>query len=393
MRKKVISEDCITTSKSSKNRIKYLSFLISSFIFIGGISSAINSFRRNKEDVQVSKEDIKYLYTAINSNPNLNDEEKESLSNLYEFIEDYYYLIDFDFACFKLNTFDIKYEEIEDVSIPATGTWNHSTNDMTLYLTDDEDIDFSDNPIVDHELLHLISVDNSYFPRALEEGIDSLVISEYDSFNDAYHKQRVITMMLCEIVDPDIIIESYLKKDFSIIEKELLKIDSDSNLLAILEESLDSYQDIFLDINKYYGKDLDDEEVEEAKTYFEDEHTVVEKINDILCHYYTLKTEKEVGNPRNLHMYYPDNYLQLFEDEESIINIKKTYSALFSLYSSSLLEKTYMEDLNRFNYISLPEFKTAYFNKDYDQNSVTFGDYIVIEKDKNQIKQLSKSIR
>ena len=249
-------------------------------------------------------------------------------------------MIDFDFACFKLNTFDIKYNEIESEYVPATGTWNHSTNDMTLYLTDDEEIDFSDNPVISHELLHLISVDGSYFPKALEEGIDSLLISEYDSFNDAYHKQRIITMMLCEIVDPDIIIESYLKKDFSIIEKELLKIDSDSNLLAILEESLDSYQDIFLDINKYYGKDLDDEEVEEAKTYFEDEHTVVEKINDILCHYYTLKTEKEVGNPRNLHMYYPDNYLQLFEDEESIINIKKTYSALFSLYSSSLLEKT-----------------------------------------------------
>ena len=332
------------------------------------------------------------LYKAIDTNPNLTEEEKEVLDNISEFLDDYYCYIDYNTACWQLNNFDINYEVKSDDYVYTAGDWSSFTHSMNLYTDNGEACSLEDNPVAGHELVHLISVNGSYFPSALEEGIDSLILAEYSNYYDAYYKQRLIAMMLCEIVDPDTIIKSYLRKDFKIIEDELLTIDDDKTKLNLLESSLDKYQENYIEGCHYYDKRLDESKSLKSKAdnCFNKEHEYLSKINDILCGYYTKKTGKKVGDPISLHMFYPDEYLFFFEDMEVIDNIKENYSTLFSIYSSHLLDESYFYDAYTYFVRSVPSISTGYFKKAYKDNIVTIDDYLTIDSDSNKVIKLKR---
>ena len=380
-------------SKTSKNRTNTLAVILSAVFLINGVNSAIKASKKGYVSEDMSSFSTKELYTAINTNPNLTEDEKEVLDNISDFLDDYYYYIDYNTACPQLNNFDINYEEIDcDNSIYTAGDWSSFTHDMNIYTCDGEPCCLEDNPVAGHELIHLISVDGSYYPDALEEGIDSLILAEYSNYYDAYYKQRLITMMLCEIVNPDSIIKSFLRKDFSIIEDELLTIDEDKSNLKALKTLLDKYHDNYIECCDYYDKKLSSNILlkNKAHTCFKREQEYLCKINDILCDYYTKKTGKSVGDPVSLHMFYPDEYLPLFENGDVIENIKENYSTLFSIYSSHLISKSYFYDACTYYSTNEPSISTGYFNKKYKDNIVTVDDYLTIDSDSNKVIKLKR---
>lgn len=369
---------------NSKRSIRVLSFILSSILFISGTSIAFEKGRKSSKEYSknVSYENIDKLYSAVKNNPNLSENEKEIINNIDELFDDYYQYIDYDTACNQLSRFCVEYKEYGNNFINTAGQWNYHFHVMDLYTNDCKAVSLEDNPIATHELIHLISVDGSYFPDTLEEGIDSLIISEYYNFFDAYSKQRIITSMLCEIISPEIIMKSYLRKDYSLIEKELLKINPDRVQAYTLKSLLNQYQELYEKITSLYNIDLSEHEKNKADIYFEDEKVIVNSINKILCDYYSKKTNKLVSNS-----YYVNSY---FFNNPILINFSDNrYSVIFSIYSTMLITSPYTlsEYGETYDYYKEYDVKTGYFNKDIDSREVIIGDTLIVDTEKNKAKK------
>ena len=89
-------------------------------------------------------------------------------------------------------------------------------------------------------------------------------------------------------------------------------------------------------------------------------------------------------------MFYPDEYLSLFENGDVIDNIKENYSTLFSIYSSHLISKSYFYDAYTYYCKSVSSISTGYFNKDYKDNIVTVDDYLTIDSNSNKVIRLKR---
>lgn len=378
--------------KTCKKRNNILAVTLSSILFINGVSSAYKLSREKSNEISNSSYNQETLYNSININPNLTDEEKDIIYNISDFVDDYYEFIDYDNACYQLQNFDIEYKPQEKADIATAGDWDYISHYMRFYIIDDSQYSLKNNTVAKHELVHLISVNGDFFPLALEEGIDSLICAEYDQEYDAYYKQRIITMMLCEIIDPEIIIESYLQKDFNIIKEELLKIDDDKSKIKKLEKLLEKYQEAFNKNTKTVGKSLNKLEHKIINKKIDEENEILAEINNILCDYYKTKTNKKIGNPVELHMFYPNEYISVFEEYDGTNYIKDNYSIIFSIYSNSLLDNNYKNEINKITFTVGEDFKTGYFKKAYDSNYIIISDNLIINTEKNNAKSLKKQI-
>ena len=110
---------------------------------------------------------------------------------------------------------------------------------------------------VAHELYHLLSGD--IYNKCLEEGITSLINYEYSDYEnqDSYYKQLLIAQILCEIIDPELVVKSYLQADTSIITDELFKIDNNKTRYKRLFKNLSRYQEVFNEYLEYTEVDLE----------------------------------------------------------------------------------------------------------------------------------------
>lgn len=378
-------------TRDSKYSIGLLSFVMSSLLFIGGTATAFIKSRKSTKtyDKCVTYQDTLKLYTSINGNPNLDEEEKKILNGLDEFFDDYYSYIDYDTACMQLSKFDIKYYPSEDKYCFTAGDWNAYSHIMNLYTQDGKKTSIENDPIAAHEVIHLISVDSSYFPDALEEGVDSLIISEYLNYFDAYAKQRIITSMLCEIVSPDIVIESYLRKDYSLIEQELFNINPDRVQAYTLKTLLDEYQKVYRPLSDFYNTPLSESEQAKAEIYFAREHSITISVNQILCNYYELKTGKNVADEFKIDDYREECSVSLYKSGEIIDNCDNSYNVLFSMLSIMLTTNTYSPHTH-YTYVNTNIFRTNYFNKDTNPNEVLIENRLLIDSKSNKTKVLIK---
>ncbi len=104
---------------------------------------------------------------------------------------------------------------------------------------------YEDNDLMvfhlEHELIHFTGfLDN----LALNEGLTTLFQMEYinhDFIPNAYYDHVLLAKIFCELISPDKMLEAYSKQDMSIIEKEMLKINSNSNDYIELMNAMQEY--------------------------------------------------------------------------------------------------------------------------------------------------------
>lgn len=374
----------VETEENRKRYIKQENRLIGvtiATIYGFGVLASNLSYILRKFDHRDSVVDMK---VSISDNRNINEEEKEYLNGIDVFLNDYEKYIDVPFACENLENFDILYKDCEEKgSVVTKGTWSKSKGEITYYITDDENKERRQK-IINHELLHLVSSHDGYYPAVLNEGITSTICYEYDLSSDSYDKYRLITYMLCEIVSSDTVIESYLNGNYSIIEDKLYKIIPDKNLIAKLSDSFDNF-DKYSNLTKSkFGLALDEDEQKEFKKNEEKLDQSTDEISKILNAFYISKTGKNVGDYETIQsMFDSDKIYEDFDLKMSIYNtelMKKNYYR-FDKYDAGSLTTTYRK-VDNFYAV------TDYFNK-RNKDKISFIDNtwgFIIDKETGNLK-------
>lgn len=339
------------------------------------------NFIKNKLEEFNSKNRINRIYSSASNNDNINDEEKDYLNDLKTFLTDYEKYVDVSTACDRLKNLDIVYvESKEDGPIVTKGAWSVQ-NDKITYFINDRDSKNEKRSVISHELVHLISTHDTYYPKLLSEGITSTICYEYNLNEDSYLKNRLITYMLCETISSDAVIESYLKGDYSIIEKKLYEIIPDNKIIENLRENFATYDQYNHLTNEYLGKELDDCSETMYKGYRDIRDEALNKIADILIAYYTEKTDKLVGDSKVVENKFNSNNNDDYDLKMSIYNIELRKDMTSRFYN-------YRKKIAIYNITNTFEERTSYFNK-RNEKEVSFyedGEWaFVIDKDTNTL--------
>ena len=340
------------------------------------------NFIKNKLEEFNSKNRINRIYSSVSNNDNINNEEKNYLNNIKTFLTDYEKYVDVKVACERLENLDIIYKESkEDGPIITKGAWSGNNDKITYYITSN-DSKKERKSVINHELLHLISTHDTYFPQVLTEGITSTICYEYNFSEDSYFNNRLITYMLCEVISSDVVIESYLKGDYSIIEKKLYEIIPDNKTIEKFRENLANYYEYDHLVSRYLEKDLDEYDETIYKGYSEIRDESLYEIADTLCGYYTKKTDKLVGDSK------------VVEEMFKLNNMNGDYDLKMSIYNAELRKDNYSRFYNYDKKIAIYSITnsfdatTAYFNKRNKKDVSFYEDCewaFVIDKDTNSL--------
>ena len=233
------------------------------------------------------------ILTAVIDNPNLTEEEKQIIYKLVDIIEDNPY-INKKTAYANLKNLDIQHvDRDENVSDDINGEYLPISNEINIYAEDD------DHSVLIHEIIHCIFTNSHSYvlPRYLSEGTTELLVDEY--FTDTpfveencYPYEIAMVKILCEMVGPDVVLETYSTGDMSIICNKLTEVMD--------EDTAKSYLDLLNKMFEDYNS--------EGKVVFEDMSTFLATTKD----YFKAKD----GDVRNEAYEY---------NKELLINLKNKY--------------------------------------------------------------------
>lgn len=191
--------------------------------------------------VTVDDAAVNVLMEVLDTNPSINEQDAMIAESLRQYlIESSYFDYEKcyqDFRDLKImhsNNIDGNYGAISFLDKKVIQTYYSKDKDPSLYRAD-----------LEHELTHFTGFLQCSF---LNEGIVSLIVSEYmENFEltNFYYDQIIATKILCELITPEKMLEAYQKRDDSIIQGELLKINSDPSdyysLLSLFNEYHNEY--------------------------------------------------------------------------------------------------------------------------------------------------------
>lgn len=303
----------------------------------------------NKEDY---KEKVEELFSYMNNNPNLSNQEKDMFRKFIPLLNKYRRYLQYDELKQKLQTIDIKYGG--EVSFDNTGInspiseYNPNKNVIIIYFANSFE-DYQSIPghlkALEHEMLHALSCTKTNEDNfAFEEGVTRILQEEVfpAEFGPNIKEVCYFNQMLCELVGKEKMMEAYFNHaDFSIIEKELLKLDDDKTKL---KEFSDNFVNFFYQIDN----SLDDEE------YSDFTKIILNKLLETYNHYYEIKNGIDSSNDM-----YISKYIEYLNKRMSPTNY----------YNCSLIDKItvgyfydkYIEDHK--------DMEISY--KDYDSNSIS----------------------
>ncbi|HOZ54041.1 MAG TPA: hypothetical protein PKY25_01760 [Bacilli bacterium] len=185
------------------------------------------------------KTDVQELFDCINSNQNLNKQEKEFFKKFYPFISKYYKYLQMDELKQILSTIDLKYKNDVNINIEGNNNiaeYNHVKNTITIYFVNSIDeynnLAFDTN-ILEHEIFHVLSCTKSNEKNiAFEEGMTRMLQKEFFSCKAKENLPELVAIcqMLCELITPEKMISAYLNHaNMDILENELLILDQDKS--------------------------------------------------------------------------------------------------------------------------------------------------------------------
>ena len=172
------------------------------------------------------KDELLFL-NSIYENSNLSDKQKDVLYGIYSILDDVKN-IDRENAYRALSNVEVFYTTKGDnVAFNVLGDYNYKNNRINIYS---EDVEYK---ILVHEMLHAIFTSNKTvdLPDAFSEGMIELLANEYfssDPFVEelSYPYEVSFVKMLCEVIDPETVIDSLCNGDFNTITDKLDKYNT-----------------------------------------------------------------------------------------------------------------------------------------------------------------------
>ncbi|MBR6948936.1 MAG: hypothetical protein IKH54_01960 [Bacilli bacterium] len=184
------------------------------------------------------KDELLFL-NSIYENDNLDDKQKNVLYGIYSILDDID-KIDRESAYRALSNVEVFYTTKGDsVASNVLGDYNYKNNRINIYS---EDVEYK---TLVHEILHAIFTTNKTLelPDSFSEGMIELLANEYFS-NDpfveelSYPYEVSFAKMLCEVVDPETVIDCLCTGNFNNITN---KLDKYNNTNYSSYEILDSF--------------------------------------------------------------------------------------------------------------------------------------------------------
>ena len=215
--------------------------------------STTDSFNPEKKTEEEVQNAIETLHKTLQENPNISEKEYDYILTLDTYLEENPYT-NYD----ELNAF---YENLNietSQNIPGFTGGKFYRNQSYIEI---EDTLQSDE--LYHELTHLTGFSPFHF---LREGIATLITTEYAPMErkvvetEEYYQSFLFTRMLVTLVGRDIVLQSYVEENMSVINQRLLEIVPNRVTLQNLYRCLIQVDQRFDKISEYNCVENIDEE-------------------------------------------------------------------------------------------------------------------------------------
>ena len=269
------------------------------------------------------KEDVLIVLSAAMRNENLTEEERNNIYRLASMLEDNPYL-DENQAFESLKNLDILYRTNENPYV--LGQYTYKDGEIEIFYDD------SSHQTLYHELIHCIysNENTKQLPAFLVEGVTELLANEYFSSKpfleeNSYPFEVAFIKVLCNIVTPEKILETYSTGNMEILRNKLAKVFGTSKQAL---ELLEVANQIFT-------------EYESNKIVSED------NMNRLLTYLDTYYREKSESNPDDLdeYLYYRDilAIMSMENSEGQYLHKLLTGGCYIKVYFSKKLREQYRE--------------------------------------------------
>ena len=219
----------------------------------------------------VKEKDNAIIIGAAIENDNLTETEKETIYQFTDLLNDNPYL-DKTNAYNNFEKLDIIYDSEADYGKDVMGVYINYDNEITIIKESD------DKGTILHELVHCTYSNNNFhkLPRFLNEGMTELLTNEYFMENPfieetSYPFEITMVKILCEIVGPDKVLETYSTGDIKILEEALAEktgLAEPHELIENMESVLNSYEE---------DKKVDKEKLNDINSFLDKYYSEVDK--------------------------------------------------------------------------------------------------------------------
>ena len=195
------------------------------------------SFLQNIEAIKdiytTDERDHKIIMSYIDKNTRLSNEDKEfilSMNHFFEENEKYFNMSEIKKNLINLRIiYDKDNQENHKMSNRVKGYYTKAFDKITIFYSDKMDNDMITKKVVFHEVMHAIS-DKGYVSKgnlglALTEGVNELMAEEYlNTYSDTYNKGQTYARIMCELIGPEKVKESFFGNNNDMVHEELSSI-------------------------------------------------------------------------------------------------------------------------------------------------------------------------
>ena len=195
------------------------------------------SFLQNIEAIKdiytTDERDHKIIMSYIDKNTRLSNEDKEfilSMNHFFEENEEYFNMSEIKKNLMNLRIiYDKDNQENHKMSNRVKGYYTKVFDKITIFYSDKMDNDMITKKVVFHEVMHAISnkgyVAKGNLGLALTEGVNELMAVEYlNTYSDTYNKGQTYARIMCELIGPEKIKESFFGNNIDMVLEELSSI-------------------------------------------------------------------------------------------------------------------------------------------------------------------------
>lgn len=195
------------------------------------------SFLQNIEAIKdiytTDERDHKIIMSYIDKNTRLSNEDKEfilSMNHFFEENEKYFNMSEIKKNLINLRIiYDKDNQENHKMSNRVKGYYTKAFDKITIFYSDKMDNDIITKKVVFHEVMHAVS-DKGYVSKgnlglALTEGVNELMAEEYlNTYSDTYNKGQTYARIMCELIGPEKVKESFFGNNIDMVLEELSSI-------------------------------------------------------------------------------------------------------------------------------------------------------------------------
>ena len=195
------------------------------------------SFLQNIEAIKdiytTDERDYKIIMSYIDKNTRLSNEDKEfilSMNHFFEENEKYFNMSEIKKNLINLRIiYDKDNQENHKMSNRVKGYYTKAFDKITIFYSDKMDNDMITKKVVFHEVMHAVS-DKGYVSKgnlglALTEGVNELMAEEYlNTYSDTYNKGQTYARIMCELIGPEKVKESFFGNNIDMVLEELSSI-------------------------------------------------------------------------------------------------------------------------------------------------------------------------